>query len=109
MGADTTPPTVVTVPADADINVVVTANLTATFNEAIRQADVNSNNFILMKVSDGSIVAGTLTYTPASNLVTFDPTASLDADTAYIWLITGVRDLAGNTMVQVAKNFTTAA
>jgi hypothetical protein len=109
MGADTTPPTVVTVPADGAGNVVVTDNLTATFSEAIRQADVNSNNFILMKVSDGTIVAGTLTYTPASYLVTFDPTSSLEAGTAYIWVITGVRDLAGNTMVQVVKNFTTAA
>lgn len=106
---DTTGPTVITVPADAATEVVITANLTATFNEAIKEADVHIGNFILIKVSDGSIVAGTLTYTSATFLVTFDPTASLDAATDYIWVISNVRDTPGNKMTQVVVNFTTAA
>lgn len=108
IGADAAAPTVITVPADADINVVVTSNLTATFNEDIRQQDITTDNFILIKASDGTIVAGVLTYTLGTKTATFNPTASLDAGTAYIWTITNVRDLAGNKMVAVAKNFTTA-
>lgn len=105
---DTTPPTVVTVPADTDTAVVVSSNLTATFSEDIRQGDIHSGNFILMKASDGTVVEGTMTYTPATKTATFDPTSNLAANTDYIWLITNVRDLAGNKMVTVAVNFTTA-
>ena len=108
IGGDTTPPTVVTVPADAAAAVVVTANLTATFNEAIKSSDVNSSNFILMKATDGTIVAGALTYDAATKVATFDPTTSLDASTAHIWVISNVRDVAGNKMVPIAVNFATA-
>jgi len=109
IGDDVTGPTVITVPDDGATEVVVSDNLTATFNEAIREADVNSDNFRLIKASDGSIVAGTLAYTPASYLVTFNPTDSLAAGADYIWSIAGVRDTAGNKMTGVAKNFTTAS
>ena len=105
---DTTPPTVVTVPADTDTAVVVSSNLTATFSEDIRQGDIHSGNLILMKASDGTVVEGTMTYTPATKTATFDPTSDLAANTDYIWLITNVRDLAGNKMVTVAANFKTA-
>jgi len=108
IGADTTPPTVVTVPDDAASAVAVSANLTATFSEAVRQGDINSNNFVLVKASDGTIVAGTLAYTSGTYLVTFDPTTNLDASTAYIWMITNVRDLAGNKMAPKIVNFATA-
>lgn len=109
IGADTTPPTVTTVPLDTATDVVITDNLTATFNEDIKQQDITTNNFILLKASDGSIIAGAINYTLATKTVTFNPTASLDAGTAYIWTIARVRDLAGNTMSPVAINFTTAS
>ena len=105
---DLVAPTVVTVPADAAVAVVVSANLTATFNEAVRENDINSNNFILIKASDGSIVAGSLTYNTGSKIATFNPTVDLAAATDYIWMISGVRDLAGNTVAITVVNFTTA-
>lgn len=108
INGDTTPPTATTVPADAATGVVVSANLTATFSEDIKATDVNSDNFILTKASDGTIVAGTLTYTAATKLVTFNPTSDLSGATAYIWLITNVRDTAGNKMAPKVVNFTTA-
>jgi hypothetical protein len=108
--ADTTPPTVTTVPADAAENFVITANLTATFSEEIQEGDVTGNNFVLMKASDGSVVAGALTLNALGTIVTFDPTESLSVDTEYIWIITGVRDLAGNVLDgPTVVNFTTAA
>ena len=109
LGADTTPPTVTTVPDDAAVEVVVSDDLTATFDEAIREGDITTTNFMLIKVSDGTIIAGALVYVPATKTATFSPTSSLDAATDYIWTISNVRDIAGNKMVSVAKNFTTAA
>lgn len=106
---DSTGPTVVTVPADSAESVVVSANLTATFSEDIKAADINSNNLILMKASDGSIVDGALSYTAATKVATFDPDSNLAAGTAYIWVISNVRDLAGNKMTPVAVNFSTAS
>lgn len=108
ISGDTTPPTVVTVPADAAPNIVVSANLTATFSEDVKESDINSNNFILMKAADGTIVAGTLSYTAATKVATFDPTSNLDANSDYIWVISNVRDLAGNKMDPVVVNFKTA-
>lgn len=108
INGDVAIPTVITVPADAATSVVVTSNLTATFNEDIKQQDISSDNFTLLKVSDGTIVAGALTYTPATKTATFDPTSSLDADTAYIWIVANVRDLAGNKIAKTIVNFVTA-
>jgi hypothetical protein len=106
---DSTPPTATTVPDDGATSVVVSSNLTATFSEAIRQSDIHAGNFILVKVSDGSVVSGDLSYEPATKTVTFDPTSNLEAGTAYLWLISNVRDLAGNKMTPKTVNFTTAA
>lgn len=101
-------PTVITVPADAAVAVVVSANLTATFSEDVNANDVTNDNFVLVKASDGTIVVGTLTYTAATKIVTFDPTDSLTAATPYIWSVVNVRDTAGNRMAPKIVNFTTA-
>ena len=108
LGGDVIAPTAVTVPADAATAIVVTSNLTATFDESIKDTDVNSNNFILVEASDGTIVAGALTYVAATKVVTFAPTASLTAATPYIWSIANVRDLAGNKALPIITNFVTA-
>lgn len=105
---DVTPPTIVTVPADAATAVVISANLTATFSEVIRSSDINVNNFILLKAADGTVVDGSIAYNPATKVATFDPTASLTAATPYIWMIARVRDSAGNVMIPKVVNFTTA-
>ncbi len=108
ISADTTGPTVTTDPADTDNDVAVSSNLTATFDEDIRQGDIKADNFTLIKASDGTEVTGTLTYSSANRTATFDPTSNLEADTAYIWIIANVRDLAGNKMAKKVVNFKTA-
>lgn len=107
IGGDVTIPTVITVPTDAAIAVVVSANLTATFSEDVKAGDINNDNFVLAK-ADGTVVAGVLTYAAATKVAAFNPTADLSAATAYIWFITNVRDLAGNKMAPKIVNFTTA-
>jgi hypothetical protein len=105
---DATAPTVVTVPADAATGIVVSANLTATFDAAINPDDVTAGNFVLVKAEDGTVTAGALSYNGETFVVTFDPTASLTASKAYVWIISNVRDLAGNKAAPTVVNFTTA-
>lgn len=96
-GADVTPPTVTVVPADADTDVAVTANIVWTFNEAVDASKVTSANFFLMKAADGTLIAGALTLDGTGKIVTLDPTANLTAATEYIAICTSnVCDVAGN-------------
>ena len=108
LGGDVVAPTAVTVPADEATAVVISANLTATFSEDIKESDVHKGNFILTQSSDGTIVSGVLAYTAATKVVTFNPTADLTAATPYIWVIADVRDTAGNKAAPIIVNFVTA-
>ena len=108
LGGDVVAPTAVTVPADEATAVVISANLTATFSEDIKESDVHKGNFILTQSSDGTIVSGVLAYMAATKVVTFNPTADLTAATPYIWVIADVRDTAGNVMEPKVTNFVTA-
>jgi hypothetical protein len=108
IGGDTTGPTVTaTDPDDAETDVTVSSSLTATFSEDVRQGDIKADNFTLIKVSDGTEITGTLTYSAATKTATFDPTDGLDGETDYIWIIANVRDLAGNKMTKKVVNFKT--
>lgn len=107
--ADTTAPTVTVVPDDAATGVVVSANVVATFNEAIQSGDVTAKNFFCFK-SDGTLVPGALSIDAANEVVTFNPTSNLSAATSYVFVIAaGIHDTAGNaTTDPTIINFTTA-
>ena len=107
---DVTPPTVVTTPADAATGIVVTADVVWTFNEAIDPTTITTANFLLIKTTDGTIVAGALTYSADKTVVTFNPTSSLSGATVYNMIATtNVKDIAGNALATVnISNFTTA-
>ena len=109
ISADVTGPTVTTEPDDTGTGVSVSSNLTATFSEDVRQGDIKSDNFTLIKAGDGSIVDGTLTYSAATKTATFKPTSNLSPSTDYIWIISGIRDLAGNKMDKTVVNFKTVS
>ena len=108
ISGDVTKPTIVTVPADEATAIVVSSSMTAVFSKDIKQQDIISDNFILVKASDGTVIAGALTYTLATKTASFKPTVSLTALTPYIYTIARVRDIAGNVMLPVVVNFTTA-
>jgi methionine-rich copper-binding protein CopC len=106
--ADTTAPIVSsTVPADGATGIAVNANITATFSEAIDAATISTATFTLRQAA--AIVAGSVSY--VGNTATFDPTASLLANTLYTaTLTTGVKDLSGNALVATTTwSFTTGA
>lgn len=107
---DLVAPTVSVVPADAAINVLVTADIVWTFSKAIQAALMTGANFFVT-TADGVAVAGALSIGAGDTVVTFNPTASLTASTAYIAICTAnVKDLSGNALVaNSVTNFTTAA
>jgi hypothetical protein len=107
LGTDTTPPTLTFSPLNGATDVAVDANLTATFSEAIKSADVKAGNFVLS--TGGTAVAGSLAYNSSTYVVTFNPTADLSNSTIYTWVVANVRDTAGNTMVTAITEFTTVA
>lgn len=108
ISGDTVKPTIVTVPVDAATGVVVSSSMTAVFDKDIKQQDIITDNFMVVKASDGTIVLGALTYTLATKTASFKPTVSLTALTPYIFTVSRVRDIAGNVMLPVVVNFTTA-
>jgi hypothetical protein len=106
-----TPPTVSsTTPADAATGVAVDADLTATFDKAINGGDVNGTFFQVIKASDGTEVAGTLTLSSDKKTVTFNPTLNLEAATPYLFIVSkGIRELSGAKLAaSTIVNFTTA-
>lgn len=108
--ADSTAPTLTPTPADAATGVVVSSNMTWAASEDLRANTVNSGTVMVIKASDGTVVAGEVTYDAATDVITFNPTSNLDGATAYISIATtGIQDLAGNPLAaNVVANFTTA-
>lgn len=105
--SDSTAPTATLVPANSATGVLVDADLTVTFDEAIKSADVTSDNIVLSKA--GVVVACTLSYNSSTRVVTINPTSNLTADTEYVLSVTNIRDLAGNKVEPTIAVFTTAA
>jgi dipeptidyl aminopeptidase/acylaminoacyl peptidase len=106
--ADTTQPKVMsTRPANKATKVSRTANVTATFSEAMNEASVEAPGVVtLKKSSGGAAVAATVTYNPTAKKVILNPNLSLARNTLYsAEVTTGATDLAGN---QLDQNSTTA-
>ena len=103
--------TLATVPVDTATAVVISANLTATYNNVIQDNQLTDDYFYIMKADDGTKIASAITIDTAKKVVTINPDANLAAATPYILVVSGlVTDVygqklaAGTTLV----NFTTA-
>jgi len=72
---------------------------------------ITSSNFFLCKESDGSIVAGALSYDADYDTITFNPTSSLANSTEYKAIVTtNVKTLAGTALAaNSVRTFTTVA
>ena len=101
-GPDATPPTVTgTSPATGAKNVLLDANATATFSEAMDPATLTAATVTLVRQGTTTPVAATVTYDAATRTVTLDPSANLAASrTSYTATVRGgaggARDAAGN-------------
>jgi Domain of unknown function (DUF4082)/Bacterial Ig-like domain/Bacterial Ig domain/Glycosyl hydrolases family 16 len=111
---DTTPPTVTgTSESNGATSIDPGANVTATFNEAMDPTTITTNT-VQLRDPSGALVSATVTYNPATNTVTLDPSATLAFSTTYTVTVkggaNGVKDAAGNPLVaDFSWSFTTAA
>ena len=102
---DTTPPTVSSVvPAAGATGVSRTANITATFSEAMNAASITPSSFELLTAT-GAAVSSAVSYNSTTRMATLNPNASLAASASYTARIRGggtdprVKDTAGNALV----------
>jgi hypothetical protein len=100
--SDTTPPTVTTVsPANAATGVSASANVTATFSEAMDPGSISTSTFEL-RDQNNALVPAAVTYNATTRVATLDPTSNLAAGLSYSARVrggaTGVKDLAGNAL-----------
>ena len=98
-----------TVPVRGAIGVPVTQALTATFNEAMSAATIDTSTFTL--TGSGGTITGIVTYNSSGFVATFTPSTNLAYGTLYTATITtGAEDLAGTGLVtSYSWTFTTVA
>jgi hypothetical protein len=101
---DTTPPTVTTsVPLNGATGVSRTANITASFNEAMTAASISTSSFEL-RGPGSALVAAVVSYNAATRVATLNPNPTLAALTTYTVTLKGgatdprIKDAAGNAM-----------
>jgi hypothetical protein len=107
---DTTLPTVIAKsPASGAGNVAPATNATATFSEVMDASTINAASVSL--TGPGAVsVAAAVSYDTASRTVTLTPSANLSFSTTYTAHLSGaIKDLAGNALVPVSWDFSTAA
>jgi len=97
-------PTVIArTPATGARSVSQTGNLTATFSEAV--TGVNGTTFVLQ--NGATTIAAVVTYNATTRVATLNPNATLAADQTFTATLSGIRDVAGNTMTPSSWTFTT--
>lgn len=105
--ADTTAPRVVGLTPGPDTTVSSFTNVVARFDEPLVAGTVNASTFRLSKqpgpdtlwgTADDSYVAGSVSYSAATQSATFTPTAPLADGNYGVWLdgAAGLTDMAGN-------------
>ena len=105
-GADTSVPTVATIPADGDSEVTPDTNVVFTFSGAIDPTTVKDSDIFLMKV-DGTIVSASLSINTAKTVVTLDPADSLVTGSYVAVCTKNVRTISGVPLASnVIVNFT---
>ena len=93
--------------SNATVGVEIIKNIKWTFTDAIDPDDVDTAHFIITKVSDGSIVAGSLTIDGTNKIVTFVPNG-VEAATEYSATATAIDLLSGTgTTTPITVYFTT--
>ena len=84
-------------PAASTTEVVMDTQVQATFNVDMDPATINTSTFTLSSPS-GFNVNGTVSYDTETKIATFNPSYSLAPLTTYTAMISGVRDISGNSM-----------
>ena len=100
---DVTRPAVVSVsPGSWSISINAGTTVSATFSEAMNAATINGSTFELRNALNNALVTATVTYNAATRTATLYPTTPLFSLLFYAKIkggTTGVKDMAGNTML----------
>ena len=98
-------------PAVNATNVSRTANISATFSEAVTGLPgtaAASGNFTITRSSTGAAFTSVVSYSSTTRVATLNPTGTLLANTKYtVTLSSGIKDTAGNPLALVTWSFTT--
>ncbi len=89
-----------------------TANITATFSEAMQAATMTAANATvrLGTTATGTLISSAVSYNATTRVLTINPGVTLAANTVYtVRLSTGIRDAAGNPLPATTWSFTTGA
>jgi len=117
-GGDTTAPTVVYAPANSSTNIAVAADITITFNEAVRLANdaaidnTNVDALVTLRLNNATGAVVPFDATISGNTITINPTSNLANNQAYYvaLLPNTVEDLSGNAVTAATSStFTTIA
>ncbi|WP_154605575.1 Ig-like domain-containing protein [Arthrobacter sp. AQ5-05] len=88
-----------------------TANITATFSEAVSGLPATAaanGNFTIKRSSNGAVFPSAVSYSSTTKVATLNPSGTLRANTQYtITLSNGIKDAAGNPLAPVTWSFTT--
>ena len=103
---DTVPPAVAQIePADGAVEFPVNSGIIVRFNEPLQPESLISGSVIVI---EGSEVPGSVALSDDGLSITFNPENNLEPLAEHIVQITGVRDIAGNLMVELFESrFTT--
>jgi hypothetical protein len=98
--ASTTAPTItLTNPANVATNVQLNTTVNATFSEAMDPTTLTTATFTLTAPPGATLVTGTVSYAPATDIATFTPASQLAPSTEYTaTLTTGAKDTFGNAL-----------
>jgi Ca2+-binding RTX toxin-like protein len=90
-----------------------TANVTATFSEPVQAATVTTTTVRLTNVATGAQITAVVSYNATTRVATLNPSVTLAANTQHRVNLTGgangIKDVAGNPMVNLTWTFTTGA
>lgn len=88
-----------------------TANITATFSEAVTGLPATAaanGNFTIKRSSNGAVFPSVVSYSGTAKVATLNPSGTLLANTKYtVTLGSGIKDAAGNPLAPVTWSFTT--
>ncbi len=100
-------------PAVSATGVRRTANITATFSEAVTGLPgtaASSGNFTIKRTSTGAAFTSVASYSGKTRVATLNPSGTLLANTQYTVTLTGgIKDTAGNLLAPVTWSFTTGS
>jgi hypothetical protein len=91
----------VTVVGPSGTRVSPTANVTATFSEAMEESTVEAAGVMTLRKGTGAPIAAAVDYEASTKVATLDPSANLKRGARYTAVVsTGAEDLAGNGLDQ---------